>query len=385
MCPRLTRKKINVQDPNVLIPELPSPNDLKPFPMKLSIEYKFHTTCVRSISVSPCGKFLASGDEDHNLVVWDIKTTRILRKYKLENKVIDCVDWCPSKTNSLLAACNEELLYIFHTALNSRQCTNATKDLITQIESAYVLDAKANPEKEKYAKWMFENDSSGHRSIKMKLGNIVSKVVWHLKGDYFATLLHNIQTSSQVMIHSLSKSNSTRPFTQSKGIVQTISFHPTKPHFFACTHMQVFQYNLQKQSVVAKYQSGAKWISSMSVHPGGDNFILGTYDRKIIWFDTDMGAMPYKNLKYHNKAIRNVCFSGKYPLMSSCSDDGTVNIFYSMVFNDLMQNALIVPVKILNAHSVNAATGLGAMDCKWHPSQPWVFTCGQEGGVKLWV
>jgi ribosome biogenesis protein ERB1 len=134
MCPRLTRKKVNIQDPNVLIPELPSPNDLKPFPMKLSVDYKFHTNCVRSISVSPCGKYLASGDEDHNLVVWDIKTTRILRKYKLENKVIDCVEWCPSKTNSLLAACNEELVYIFHAALNSRQCTNATKDSIAQIE-----------------------------------------------------------------------------------------------------------------------------------------------------------------------------------------------------------------------------------------------------------
>jgi ribosome biogenesis protein ERB1 len=32
MCPRLFRKKVNVSDPSKLIPELPSPNDLKPFP-----------------------------------------------------------------------------------------------------------------------------------------------------------------------------------------------------------------------------------------------------------------------------------------------------------------------------------------------------------------
>ena len=37
-----------------------------------------------------------------------------------------------------------------------------------------------------------------------------------------------------------------------------------------------------------------------------------------------MGSKPYKNLKYHDKAIRNVQFSQKYPLFSSCSDDGTV-------------------------------------------------------------
>ena len=112
MCPRMTRKKMNVSDPNTLIPELPSPNDLKPFPTQVSIEYNFHTTCVRSISVSPCGKYLASGDEDHNLVVWDIKSGRILRKYKLEYAVIDCIEWSPSKENCLLAATNEEFVYV---------------------------------------------------------------------------------------------------------------------------------------------------------------------------------------------------------------------------------------------------------------------------------
>jgi len=147
-----------------------------------------------------------------------------------------------------------------------------------------------------------------------------------------------------------------------------MEFHPTKPHFFVATHHTVFQYNLQKQTVVSKFQSGAKWISSISVHPKGDNFILGTYDKKIVWFDMDMGSAPYKNLKYHDKAIRQVNFSKKYPLFASCSDDGSVNVFYGLVFNDLLQNALIVPVKILKAHEPNKASGLGAMDCKFHPT-----------------
>ena len=78
---------------------------------------------------------------------------------------------------------------------------------------------------------------------------------------------------------------------------------------------------------------------------------MGTYDKKIVWFDVDMGSKPYKNLKYHDKAIRNVQFSQKFPLFASSSDDGTVNIFYGKVYDDLLQNALIVPVKILKAHS----------------------------------
>lgn len=55
MAARVMKKKVNVKDLQSLIPELPSPNELKPFPQKLSIEYKYHESQVRSISVSPCG------------------------------------------------------------------------------------------------------------------------------------------------------------------------------------------------------------------------------------------------------------------------------------------------------------------------------------------
>ena len=134
MCPRLTRKKMNVTDPNTLIPELPSPNDLKPFPTKVSVEYKFHKTCVRSISISPCGRYLASGDEDHNVVVWDVNTTRILRKYKLQNAVVDCLEWSPSKENCLLAATNEEFVYILQPQLYSKAQSQQLQESMDEWE-----------------------------------------------------------------------------------------------------------------------------------------------------------------------------------------------------------------------------------------------------------
>lgn len=101
------KKKVNVTDLNQLMPELPSPNDLKPFPTQVSIDFAFHTTCVRALSVSPCGKFLASGDIDHNLVIWNTSTSKIIRKYKLQNAVIDCITWNPKTTSCMLAVANE--------------------------------------------------------------------------------------------------------------------------------------------------------------------------------------------------------------------------------------------------------------------------------------
>ena len=40
--------------------------------------------------------------------------------------------------------------------------------------------------------------------------------------------------------------------------------------------------------------TGAKWISSLAIHPGGDNLLLGTFDKKVQWFDLDLSSMPYQ-------------------------------------------------------------------------------------------
>lgn len=130
LCPRVLKKKVHIEDPTKLIPELPQPSDLKPFPTSVSIEYKFHTTCVRSISVSPCGQYLASGDEDGNLVIWHVQTTRILRKYKLDNKIIDCVEWNPNKEKSILTATNEEIVYVINPGLYTKEINTSTSELI---------------------------------------------------------------------------------------------------------------------------------------------------------------------------------------------------------------------------------------------------------------
>ena len=62
---------------------------------------------------------------------------------------------------------------------------------------------------------------------------------------------------------------------------------------------------------------------------------------------------------------------------------GSVNIFHATVHNDLMQNALIVPLKILNGHSVKE--DLGVLDVKFHPNQPWIFSSGADHKIILWT
>lgn len=151
---------------------------------------------------------------------------------------------------------------------------------------------------------------------------------------------------------------------------------------------------------------GSRWISSMDVHPSGDHIIVGGYDRKLCWFDLELSNKPYKimryglralniahsfltfdrslsySYRYHSRAIRSVQFHPTYPLFASSSDDGSIQIFHSRVYNDLMTDPLIVPLKILRGHEVK--DNLGVLQIKWVPRQPWLVSAGADSNVGVW-
>ncbi|KAG8367480.1 hypothetical protein BUALT_Bualt16G0076400 [Buddleja alternifolia] len=137
-----------------------------------------------------------------------------------------------------------------------------------------------------------------------------------------------------------------------------------------------------KQKLVKKLEAGVREISSIAIHPGGDNVIVGSRDGKLCWFDMDLSSRPYRVLRCHPKDITRVACHRSYPLFASCSDDSTAYIFHGMVYSDLNQNPLIVPLEILRGHSTT--DGRGVLDCKFHPRQPWLFTAGADSLIKLY-
>lgn len=111
--------------------------------------------------------------------------------------------------------------------------------------------------------------------------------------------------------------------------------------------------------------------------------MVGSYDKKLAWFDLDLSSRPFKVLKYHAKAIRAVSFSNAWNLVADASDDGTLQLFYAKVGQDYGENLTLVPLKVLRGHEVR--NGLGVLDVKWHPSQPWCFSAGADGNAILWT
>ena len=59
LCPREMKQRLNI-DPDSLLPQLPKPAELRPFPERHSFSFDGHTGRVYSLSVSPSGEWLLS-------------------------------------------------------------------------------------------------------------------------------------------------------------------------------------------------------------------------------------------------------------------------------------------------------------------------------------
>nr|XP_046183164.1 ribosome biogenesis protein bop1-like isoform X2 [Oncorhynchus gorbuscha] len=376
LCPRQRKMRVNV-NPEDLIPKLPKPKDLQPFPTTMSLVYIGHSSLVRSISASPTGQWLVSGSDDCTVRFWEVNTGRCMKTLEVGGAV-KSVAWNPNPAVCLVAVCFESTVLLLNPGLGDRLVVSSTDQLITSYEPP-------EEDKEQAVTWALsegpEHDN-GHR-LTLTHPKAVKQVVWHGKGDYLASVMPDNSSNLQVLIHQVSKRRTQNPFRKNKGLVQCVSFHPLRPYFFVATQRYVRVYNLIKQELTKKLMTNCKWISSMAIHPGGDNLICGSYDCRLAWFDLDLSTKPYKMLRHHKKALRGVAYHKHYPLFASGADDGSVIICHGMVYNDLLQNPLIVPVKVLKGHQITH--DLGVLDVTFHPTQPWVFSSGADATIRLFT
>uniref|UniRef100_A0A8D2IVH3 Ribosome biogenesis protein BOP1 n=1 Tax=Varanus komodoensis TaxID=61221 RepID=A0A8D2IVH3_VARKO len=375
LCPRQRKMRVNV-DPEDLIPRLPKPRDLQPFPTAQALVYRGHTSLVRCLSISPHGQWLASGSDDGTVKFWEVCSARCVKTVPVRGAV-KSLAWNPSPLLCLVAIAVEQSVLLLNPGLGDTLLREATDRLL----GSYVAPEEARPQPVAWEEASGEDWRQGVRLV-VKHGKPLTQVAWHGKGDYFASVAAD-NSHLQVLLHQASKRWSQAPFRRSRGPVQRVLFHPARPFLFVATQRCVRVYNLLRQELAKKLLPNCQWVSSMALHPGGDNLICGSYDSKLAWFDLDLSTKPYRVLRHHKAALRAVAFHPHYPLFASGSDDGSVIVCHGMVYNDLLQNPLIVPVKVLKGHA--PAHELGVLDVLFHPSQPWLFSAGADGTIRLYT
>ncbi|XP_031474096.1 ribosome biogenesis protein BOP1 homolog [Nymphaea colorata] len=374
LCPRTRKKKLNI-DPEDLKPKLPNKKNLQPYPTTCFLEYKGHTGPVTSISIESSGQLIASGSIDGTVRIWEIETSRCLRDWRFDEPILH-VAWNPISELPILAVAVGQDVVLLNASLGNAEDEEKVKDLL-HVSAPVETDESSN--KVSPVTWA---QHGTHDGIKLKHFKAVSSVEWHRKGDYFTTVVPDGDSRS-ILIHQLSKKLTHNPFKKLHGIAVSAVFHPSRSTFFIATRKNVRVYDLVKHTLIKKLETRLREVSSIAIHPAGDNVIVGSKDGKLCWFDMDLSSRPYRTLTLGNKSkdINHVAFHRSYPLFASCSDDCLASVFHGMVYSDLNENPCIMALETLTGHQ--SANGRGVLDCKFHPRQPWLFTAGADSIIKL--
>ena len=425
LCPRTRRKRLDV-NPEDLKPRLPDPSELRPFPTTLSVVYRGHTGAVRCLAAHPAGQWLATGGDDGSVRLWEVMTGRCVRVWRVGNDAGDAAEgdgeagggvvaiaWCPRRDEYVLCACSGYSLFILEASAGAGDdsdedvdgtddedagaggCRRRAKRILEDaLEAAATTAADQNGDKaeadeeemsaatgKKLVQWSRWRGADGSTGIRVRHKFRLRDVAWHYRGDYFSTVCPEGNTAS-VLVHQLSKAASQCPFKKLKGRVVRTLFHPSKPIFFVATRYHIRVYHLQRQALMKKLQPNMNGITRIAVHPGGDNIIACSSDARTAWLDMDLSTKPYKSLRHHSACVHAASFHRSLPLFATAGDDGNVHVFHGMVYADLLQNALIVPVKILRGHEVVDSEGI--FDVCFHPQQPWVFSAGADATARLY-
>ncbi|KAF8019302.1 hypothetical protein BT93_G0090 [Corymbia citriodora subsp. variegata] len=370
---RAWKKRLNI-DPESLKPKLPSRKDLKPYPVTCYLEYRGHEGAVVSISTEATGQWIASGSADGTVRIWEVETGRCRGVWTI-GEPVQFVSWNPLSELPILAIAAGQDVLLLNTGLGNAEDQKKIKELLQVEISGTAGDSDEQP----LVSWL-QDDKHKHEAIRLRHFKTVTSVEWHRKGDYLSTVTPAGE-SRAILIHQLSKKVTQKIPFKLHGLPVSSVFHPSRSIFFVSTKKNVRVYDLLKQKLIKKLETGLREVSSIAIHPQGDNVIVGSREGKLCWFDMDLSSQPYKTLQCHSKDITNVAFHRSYPLFASCSDDCTAYVFHGMVYSDFNQNPLIVPLEILRGHA--SSNGRGVMDCKFHPRQPWLFTAGADSVVRL--
>ncbi|KAH8849202.1 Ribosome biogenesis protein BOP1 like [Schistosoma japonicum] len=88
MAARFEKQRVSTT-PEAMLPPIPSLSQLRPYPSHIGLQYSGHTGRVTSLSISPCGQWLASiSPSDGYLRIWETSTNYCFRAYRLSNPCV---------------------------------------------------------------------------------------------------------------------------------------------------------------------------------------------------------------------------------------------------------------------------------------------------------
>uniref|UniRef100_A0A0V0J4M9 BOP1 N-terminal domain-containing protein n=1 Tax=Schistocephalus solidus TaxID=70667 RepID=A0A0V0J4M9_SCHSO len=226
--------------------------------------------------------------------------------------------------------------------------------------------------------------------VTIRLTKPLVDLSWHSRGDYLLSLSMSVLSSGvrsrapdRLLLHRLSRMTSQAPFvTSSVEDWRMAAFQPNgKPQLVVAGSKQAHILDLvgQKELRRLKLDLPGDRLRCMSLHPTGDHIIAGTSDSRFVWFDVELGNVPFKKLKLNHGTIHKVHVHSCRPLVSVATDDGSLFIIHGKVTDDLLSKPIVIPVQRIRTGYQHA------FSTTFHTKLPHVYAGGEDGTVRQFV
>lgn len=419
LAPRAAKKRIHM-DPDALLDQVTNLEDMKPFPTKVSMSVRA-VGPVNGISVSSDDGTVAIASNDDRIGLMDPRTGRIfsevvIKTDEISDEFIIKIEFI--KNSLLMVTTNRRLVMLlykqskdsFTEALELIKFLRETSENFKEEEQhliedsdenvIYDSDLKKQPQQfgktkkfessydkaEFFFKTLIKEKRGLQIVLEIQFREFIKHCFVHKNKLFVSVVLQNKDGNRRIKILNLKQSTQTSLKLRTKNKIEKTLFHPSKPWLMIVTRIHVFIFDLKAQEVIKKLLSGCKHLTSAKIHPNGDHLLLGSADRKLVWFDLDSGNKPFKKMKLHSETIAGVNFHPNYkhfPLMGSYSQDCKAIVQFAKTDPQNIDDPLIVPLKSLRAHSKMDA--MGVTDCQFFHLKHWMITAGQDRFVQFWV
>ncbi|GAO19917.1 hypothetical protein UVI_02039140 [Ustilaginoidea virens] len=157
LAPRVRKNRLNI-DPNSLLPQLPRPEELKPFPTLCQTIFRGHVGRVRSVAFSPDGEWIASGGDDGCVRVWAVNGHQGWMVRLSADEAVNTIRWRPNKETFVLAAVTGEDLFFMVPPLCNDAVDKASRAVLDAgfgcaSNSTHHASAGDSTARETSAKW----------------------------------------------------------------------------------------------------------------------------------------------------------------------------------------------------------------------------------------
>lgn len=396
LCPRAMRRAPGAAAD--LLPVLPDPRDLRPFPTTLSVRFD-GAGAVCALAVDPSGQWLLSASSDGSVRLWDASTGRLLSCWPglFPAGAPVSLAWNPNRALVLFALSTpDSLLLVVPSALAGAAETRAA------LDATYASRASSSGDSACAWRLSKSGDSADQSDLFARVAlasapstasgarpTALAEVAWHRRGDYCATL-GGTRASPDVCLHQLSRRASRRPLARVPGAVHGVAFHPARPHLVLLCERAVRVFDLARGVSVLRLRRGAPGPGILAAVPGGDHFLVAGPGRDVSWLDADRATRgPVRTVAVQRTASHGVRAlavhsllspegAQAFPLFAAGGDDGSVAVVHGRAPADLASEPTVVPVAAIRV-------GAPVHALAFHPAQPWLFVGAADGHLALYV